>query len=153
MLWLIPAAAALYGGMRAKKQGGSFGRGAVTGGLLGAGAAYAAPALAGAMGGTGAAAAGTASAAPMATAGAAGSSGGLLSSGMTALSAANQAQGLLGGNQQVPQMAPQQITAPQGLMQFNEQSQQGINALMDETQKRRMQNQQIINQMMGRNYG
>ncbi len=158
MLWLIPAATALYGGLRAKKQGGSFGRGALTGGLLGAGAAYGGAALMGAggagAGAAGAGAAGTGAATTAATPGLLGTAGQYAKTGLTALQAAQTAQGLLGGGQQqAPQMMPQQITGPQTLSQLAESNQQGIGALMDEQMKRRQMSQNLIQQMMGRQYG
>lgn len=151
MLWMIPVAGAAIGALRARQQGGSMLRGAMTGGLLGAGAAYAAPALAASMGG-GAAATGAASAAPMATAGT--TSGGLLSTALPALNAASQVQGLLGGGQQMAaQMPQQQITGPQTLADIASQGQQQIGGLMDEAMKRRQMNQQIISRMTGGMYG
>lgn len=169
MLWMLPVAGAALGAMSNRKNPL---KGAAVGGLLGAGGAYAAPALmgtgAGAAGSYGAGAFGTAAgyggagaattmpAAAGSTAGGAGllgTVGQYAKTGLTAMQAAQTAKGLLGGQEQAPQMAPQQITGPQTLAQLSQSNEQGIGALMDEQTKRRMMNQQIIQQMMGRQYG
>lgn len=71
-----------------------------------------------------------------------------------AASAAGSIKGLLSEPQmQAPQMMPTQNTGAQSLVGLAQSGQQQIDQLMSEDMKRRMANQQIIQSMMGRNYG
>lgn len=155
---IIPAIAAGYGAWRAKQKGQNVLGGAVKGGLLGAGAAYAAPAMMGAMGAGGAGAAGTAgsygagaygTAAGYGGAGAAtlggttaatpgllGTMGAYAKPAMTAMSAAQMANGLLGGDKQAaPLQAPQNNSA-QGAQILAELYKSGAPGMTPEQQMR-----------------
>lgn len=170
-LWMIPAATAALGALRARNKGQNMLAGAARGGLLGGAAAYGGAALLGggaapaaasyapeAFGtATGFGGAGAAIQSPVAAAAAPGllsTAGAYAKPVMYGLQGAQAVQGLLGaGRQEAPQMAPQQITGPQalqGLVQGNEQMQMQA---MQDMMKRRMSNQDIIAQMMGRRYG
>lgn len=172
MLWMLPVAGALGGALLNKKDPL---QGAAMGGLLGAGGMAAAPSIMGAIGGTGLSA-GTQAAlgsagvnagsqqAAMLAAQEAGMGGGLLDSLKTASTyaapiaqaagAAGSIKGLLSDPQmQAPQMMPTQNTGAQSLAGLAQSGQQQIDQLMSEDMKRRMANQQIIQSMMGRNYG
>lgn len=158
MLWMIPLATAAIGAMRAKQRGGSMLRGGVTGGLLGAGAAYAAPAMMGSMGAGGAGAAGTAGSygagaygtaegyggagaatlggTTAATPGLLGTMGAYAKPAMTAMSAAQMANGLLGGDKQAaPLQAPQNNSA-QGAQILSELYKSGQPGMTPEQQMR-----------------
>lgn len=73
---------------------------------------------------------------------------------MQAAQSAQAVKGLLSTPEmQAPQMAPMQGSGAQTLAALSQAGEQQIGQMADADMKRRMMNQQIIQQMLGRNYG
>lgn len=159
-LWMLPVAGAVGGALLNKKKPL---KGALIGAGLGAGGMLAAPYLGAAGGSYGAGAFGTAAgyggagAATVTPTAGAGLLGGLKTAAgyaqpvMQGMQAAQMAGGLFGGGeqQQAPQMMPQQVAENQQLQGLLQAGQQGISETEQEQMKRRLQNQQLIRQIMG----